>query len=144
MYSHGFGHFVSNMTTYIPVGWAFLVVLFLVGITSQQLTKCISEINLLIHLYFTEIISPGHGTLTTGQPVLLLITYPGTVPCRIVLARAGDRVTWPYHRAPQTDKSKHSFSFSSRWYRSARKGPYALRPVSQQSPQGCCCRDYVD
>ena len=30
-----------------------------------------------------------------------------------------------------------SFSFSSRWRRSAGKGPYALRPVSQQSPQGC-------
>ena len=30
-----------------------------------------------------------------------------------------------------------SFTFSSRWHRSARKGPYALRPVSQQSPQGC-------
>ena len=28
-------------------------------------------------------------------------------------------------------------SFSSRWYSSARKGPYTLRPVSQQSPQGC-------
>ena len=33
--------------------------------------------------------------------------------------------------------SSFSFSFSSRWHRSARKGPYALRPVSQQSPQGC-------
>ena len=30
-----------------------------------------------------------------------------------------------------------SLSFSSRWHRSARKGPYALRPVSQQSLQGC-------
>ena len=30
-----------------------------------------------------------------------------------------------------------SFSFSSRWRRSARNGPYALHPVSQQSPQGC-------
>ena len=30
-----------------------------------------------------------------------------------------------------------SFSFSSRWHRSARKGPYALRPISQQSPEGC-------
>ena len=30
-----------------------------------------------------------------------------------------------------------SFSFSSRWHHSARKGPYALRPVSQQSPRGC-------
>ena len=29
------------------------------------------------------------------------------------------------------------FSFSSRWHRSPRKGPYTLRPVSQQSPQGC-------
>ena len=29
------------------------------------------------------------------------------------------------------------FKFSSRWHRSVRKGPYALRPVSQQSPQGC-------
>ena len=29
-----------------------------------------------------------------------------------------------------------SFSFSSRLHRSARKGPYALRPVSQQSPLG--------
>ena len=33
--------------------------------------------------------------------------------------------------------SVFSFSFSSRWHRSARKGPYALRPVSQRSPQGC-------
>ena len=30
-----------------------------------------------------------------------------------------------------------SFSFTSRWHSSARKGPYAIRPVSQQSPQGC-------
>ena len=30
-----------------------------------------------------------------------------------------------------------SFSFSSRWHRSARKGPYTLRPVSRQSPQSC-------
>ena len=30
-----------------------------------------------------------------------------------------------------------SFSFNSRWHRSAWKGPYTLRPVSQQSPQGC-------
>ena len=30
-----------------------------------------------------------------------------------------------------------SFSFSSRWHCSARKGQYALRPVSHQSPQGC-------
>ena len=30
----------------------------------------------------------------------------------------------------------YGFSFSSRWHRSARKGPYVLRPVSQQSPQG--------
>ena len=30
-----------------------------------------------------------------------------------------------------------TFTFSSRWHRSARKGPYTLRPVSQQSPQGC-------
>ena len=30
-----------------------------------------------------------------------------------------------------------SFSFCSRWHRSTRKGPYELRPVSQQSPQGC-------
>ena len=30
-----------------------------------------------------------------------------------------------------------SFSVSSIWNCSSRKGPYALRPVSQQSPQGC-------
>ena len=30
-----------------------------------------------------------------------------------------------------------SSSFNSRWHRSVRKGPYSLRPVSQQSPQGC-------
>ena len=34
------------------------------------------------------------------------------------------------------NKARFSFSFSSRWHRSARKGSYALRPVSQQSPQG--------
>ena len=33
--------------------------------------------------------------------------------------------------------NNNSFSFSSRLHRSARKGPYALRPVSQQSPYGC-------
>ena len=33
--------------------------------------------------------------------------------------------------------SAFSFSFSSKWHHSTRKGPYALRPVSQQSPQGC-------
>ena len=33
----------------------------------------------------------------------------------------------------------HSFSFRFclRWHRSAREGPYAPRPVSQQPPQGC-------
>ena len=30
-----------------------------------------------------------------------------------------------------------SFSFSSRWHRNTRKGPYTLHPISQQSPQGC-------
>ena len=34
-------------------------------------------------------------------------------------------------------RGSFSFSCSSRWHRSPRKGPYALRPVSQQSPQGC-------
>ena len=29
------------------------------------------------------------------------------------------------------------FGFISGWHRSPRKDPYALRPVSQQSPQGC-------
>ena len=33
--------------------------------------------------------------------------------------------------------SVFSFSLSSRWHRSARRGPYALRSVSQQFPQGC-------
>ena len=52
-----------------------------------------------------------------------------------------------YHRRPKCSHTSprrsptmvfsFSFSFSSRWHRSARKGPYALRPVSQQSPQGC-------
>ena len=36
-----------------------------------------------------------------------------------------------------TNRSSYSFSFSSRWHRSNRKGPYALCLVSQQSPQGC-------
>ena len=31
----------------------------------------------------------------------------------------------------------HSFCFCLRWHRSVRKGPYALHPASQQSPQGC-------
>ena len=35
------------------------------------------------------------------------------------------------------DSFSFSFCFSSRWHCSARKGPYALRPISQQSPQGC-------
>ena len=37
----------------------------------------------------------------------------------------------------QAAPSKTCFSVSSRWHRSARKGPFTLRPVSQQSPQGC-------
>ena len=43
----------------------------------------------------------------------------------------------PSHWVLAVDSFSFSFSFSSRWHRSARKGPYALRPVSQQSPQGC-------
>ena len=31
----------------------------------------------------------------------------------------------------------HSSSFSSKWHCSAWKGPYALNPISQQSPKGC-------
>ena len=40
----------------------------------------------------------------------------------------------------EAERRQLSFRFSSvsaQWYGSARKGPYALRPVSQQSPQGC-------
>ena len=33
-------------------------------------------------------------------------------------------------RETERDRLTDSFSFSSRWHRSARKGPYALRPVS--------------
>ena len=40
-------------------------------------------------------------------------------------------------RCPRWYDNSFSFSFRSRWHRSALKGPYALRPVSQQSPQGC-------
>ena len=32
---------------------------------------------------------------------------------------------------------RFSFSFHSRWHLGSRKGPYALRPVLQQSLQGC-------
>ena len=35
------------------------------------------------------------------------------------------------------DIFRFSFSFSSRWHSSARKGSYALHSVSQQSPQSC-------
>ena len=45
------------------------------------------------------------------------------------------------HRACSWDikqpTNNNSFSFSSRRHRSARKGPYALHSVSQQSLQGC-------
>ena len=41
------------------------------------------------------------------------------------------------HTHAHTRTHCFSFSFSSRWHGSARKGPYALHPVSQQSPQGC-------
>ena len=37
----------------------------------------------------------------------------------------------------EPNMNSFSFSFSSRWHPSAQKGPYALRPVSQQSPRGC-------
>ena len=41
------------------------------------------------------------------------------------------------HKLETRRERSFSFSFSSRWHRSARKGPYALHPVSQQSPRGC-------
>ena len=41
------------------------------------------------------------------------------------------------HQKTANQRPKFQFSFSSRWHRSARKGLYALRPVSQQSPQSC-------
>ena len=37
----------------------------------------------------------------------------------------------------QLELERFSFSFSSRWHLNARKCPYALCPVSQQSPHGC-------
>ena len=37
----------------------------------------------------------------------------------------------------RSGSERTSFSFSSKRHRSSRKGPYALRPVFQQSPQGC-------
>ena len=43
---------------------------------------------------------------------------------------------WGRSSVPAMDIVSVQFSFSSRCHRSARKGPYALRPVSQQSPQG--------
>ena len=51
------------------------------------------------------------------------------------------KLTSGYHpvvfRLDCVEYDRCSFSFSWRWHCSARKGPYALRPVSQQSPQGC-------
>ena len=51
----------------------------------------------------------------------------------MVAAREADASTT---RPTRPFQDKFSFSFSSRWLRGARRGPYALRPVSQQSPQG--------
>ena len=55
--------------------------------------------------------------------------------------QAGKRLTITATSSQRSNRrcntSSFSFSFSSRWHRSAWKGPYALRPVSQQSPQGC-------
>ena len=34
-------------------------------------------------------------------------------------------------------ETEFQFNVSSRWHRIVRKDPYALRPVSRQSPQGC-------
>ena len=45
--------------------------------------------------------------------------------------RQAPRHTGParQHQQAKTSRLSFSFSFSSRWHRSARKGPYALRPV---------------
>ena len=54
--------------------------------------------------------------------------------------KAGGRQSRKDHKkscSVQFQRTRNSFNFSSRWHRSARKGPYALRPVSQQSSQGC-------
>ena len=40
-------------------------------------------------------------------------------------------------RVSKSSSFSFSLSFSSRWHRRARKGPYALHPVFQQSSQGC-------
>ena len=49
----------------------------------------------------------------------------------------GETAKYKKPRQTQITRQKISFSFSSRWHRSARKGPYVLRPVSQRSPQSC-------
>ena len=62
----------------------------------------------------------------------------------LALCIAGTDLFGQWHEPPQCRyklKIRFSFSFgfkfSSKWHRSAQKGPYPLRPFSQQSPQGC-------
>ena len=58
--------------------------------------------------------------LSNVPPLLAVIVWYSAVPMDQLLCETVD-----------------SFSFYSRWHRSARKDPYALLPVSQQFPQGC-------
>ena len=64
--------------------------------------------------------------------------------CRQAIARKADGLTKTvtvgpllFYSAARETRMATGFSFSSRWHLNARKGPYGLRPVSQQSPQGC-------
>ena len=79
--------------------------------------------------YFSVSPVSGRGRKDRSSPS----TYLSPLAPRYLRGRA---VAHTCRSRPRAHLS-FSFSFSSRWRRSDRKGPYALRPVSQQSPQGC-------
>ena len=84
----------------------------------------------------------GRGQGEKESYLLVFNTQPtGTVISRRWKRRRKSNSQTDFQADRETEiefvRYSFSFSFSSRWHHSARKGPYALRPVSQQSPQGC-------
>ena len=87
--------------------------------------------------YAEAFIQVGDTVLVRQSKKSKLTPYYNPNPMQVT-AKKGPMLTAKQPGGTRITRNSVSvFSFSLRWHRSARKGPYALRPVSHQPPQGC-------
>ena len=122
---------LTTETSISDVHWAELVCLLCPITGVKDLEVCVCGLRLRHRLYW---ISVEVSVLRTGVLVFDAHSWRRT---SLLVPLKRSKVSVSCAQWLGWTSLSFSFSFSSRWHHSTRKGPYALRPVSQQSPQGC-------